>query len=131
MVYIDDYAHHPEELKAAILSARELYPGKMITVAFQPHLFTRTRDFADGFAESLSLADHVYMLDIYPAREEPIPGVDAGIIFNKVSCTVKERVTKEQLIQRLRVDRPEVLMTLGAGDIDQLTAPIKTLLDKK
>ncbi len=127
-VYIDDYAHHPAELRAAICSARELFPDRKITVAFQPHLFSRTRDFMDGFAESLSLADTLYLLDIYPAREAPIPGIDAGVIFNKVSISDKHRVTKENLVQCLRERKPEVFMTLGAGDIDQLVQPLKTLL---
>lgn len=129
IVYIDDYAHHPEELRAAILSARELYPGKRITIAFQPHLFTRTRDFADGFAESLSLADTVYLLDIYPARELPIPGVDSGLLFDKMTIADKHRVSKKEIIQRLRQSTPQVFMTLGAGDIDELVAPIKKLLE--
>ncbi|MBL7924463.1 MAG: UDP-N-acetylmuramate--L-alanine ligase [Bacteroidia bacterium] len=130
VVYIDDYAHHPAELKAAILSARELYPGRKICGAFQPHLYSRTRDFAEGFAESLSLLDTLYLLDIYPAREEPIAGVDAGIIFDRVSIADKHRVSKEELIRQLRLRRPEVFLTLGAGDIDQLVLPVKTLLEK-
>ncbi len=129
VVYIDDYAHHPEELKAAILSARELYPGKNLAIAFQPHLFTRTRDFVDGFAEALSLADTLYLLDIYPARELPLPGIDSGIIFNNVTISDKHRVTKEGLVQALKSQRPEVFMTLGAGDIDQLVLPIQKLLE--
>lgn len=128
-VYIDDYAHHPEELSAAILSARELYPGKKIAAAFQPHLFTRTRDFADGFAESLSLLDTLYLLDIYPAREEPIPGVDSKMILDKITLSDKQIVSKEQLIQSLRQRKPEVFLTLGAGDIDQLVQPVKKLLE--
>jgi UDP-N-acetylmuramate--alanine ligase len=127
IIYIDDYAHHPEELKAAILSARELHPGKKIAAAFQPHLFTRTRDFVDGFAESLSLLDTLYLLEIYPARELPIPGVDSGIIFNKVTITDKHRISKEDLVSHLRKNKPEVFLTLGAGDIDQLVEPLKTL----
>ncbi|MBK7886127.1 MAG: UDP-N-acetylmuramate--L-alanine ligase [Bacteroidetes bacterium] len=130
IVYIDDYAHHPEELRAAILSARELFPTRKITVAFQPHLFSRTRDFMEGFAESLSLADALYLLDIYPAREEPIPGIDSDLLFSKIAIDNKYRVSKEEVIQRLRIQRPEVFMTLGAGDIDQLIQPIKTLLEQ-
>lgn len=129
VVYIDDYAHHPEELRAAICSARELYPEKKLTVVFQPHLYTRTRDFAAGFAESLSLADTLYLLDIYPARELPLPGVDSGLIFDKVTLADKHRVTSEALLQALRSERPAVLMTLGAGDIDQLVLPITKLLE--
>lgn len=130
LVYIDDYAHHPQELKAAILSARELFPGRKITVVFQPHLFSRTRDFVQGFAESLSLADTLYLLDIYPAREVPIPGIDAGVIFDRVTISDKYRVTKEEVIQKLRQQKPQVFMTLGAGDIDQLVEPIKKLLEQ-
>lgn len=129
VIYIDDYAHHPEELRSAILSARELHPGKRITVAFQPHLFTRTRDFAEGFAESLSLADTVYLLDIYPARELPIPGVDSRMLSDKMTIADKHLVTKEEIIAKLRTTRPQVFMTLGAGDIDQLVAPVKKLLE--
>lgn len=129
VIYIDDYAHHPEELKAAILSARELHPGKKIAAAFQPHLFTRTRDFVDGFAASLSLLDTLYLLEIYPARELPIEGVDAGIIFNKVTIQDKHRVSKEELIHHLRKQTPQVFLTLGAGDIDQLVEPIKILFE--
>lgn len=129
IIYIDDYAHHPEELKAAILSARELHPGKKIAAAFQPHLFTRTRDFVDGFAESLSLLDTLYLLEIYPARELPIAGVDSGIIFDKVTIQEKYRVSKDGLIPQLRNNTPEVFLTLGAGDIDQLVEPLKTLFE--
>lgn len=128
MVYVDDYAHHPEELKAAILSAKEMYPGKKITGIFQPHLFSRTRDFADGFAESLDLLDKVYLLEIYPARELPIPGVNSKMILDKMKLTDKSLVSPEELIQNLRRDRPQVLMTLGAGDIDRLVAPLTRLL---
>jgi UDP-N-acetylmuramate--alanine ligase len=129
IIYIDDYAHHPEELKAAILSARELHPGKKIAAAFQPHLFTRTRDFVDGFAESLSLLDTLYLTEIYPARELPIPGVDSGIIFDKVTIQDKHRISKEDLVSHLRKSTPEVFLTLGAGDIDQLVEPLKTLFE--
>lgn len=129
VVYIDDYAHHPEELRAAILSARELYPGKKLAIAFQPHLFTRTRDFVDGFAASLSLADTLYLLDIYPARELPIPGITSTIIFDKVTIADKHIVSKQGLVQELRKHPPEVFMTLGAGDIDQLVEPIQQLLE--
>lgn len=128
VVYIDDYAHHPAELKAAILSAKELFPGKKITGIFQPHLFTRTRDFADGFAESLDLLDCVYLMDIYPARELPLTGITSATIMERMRSKVVEIVSPEVLIQKLRADKPEVLMTLGAGDIDKLVQPITRLL---
>lgn len=127
-VYIDDYAHHPEEIRAVINSARELYPDKRITVVFQPHLYSRTRDFATGFSESLSLADEVCMLDIYPAREQPIPGVDSDLILQSVTCDTKRLVTREEILSLISANRPQVLMTLGAGDIDQLIQPICNLL---
>lgn len=128
LVYIDDYAHHPEELRACISSARELYPGKKITGIFQPHLFSRTRDFADGFAESLSLLDDVLLLDIYPARELPIPGVDASIILNKMTVASKVLCRKEEVLKILTGRKFDVLLTLGAGDIDQLVEPIRNYL---
>ncbi|MEP7263160.1 MAG: UDP-N-acetylmuramate--L-alanine ligase [Bacteroidota bacterium] len=126
--YIDDYAHHPEELRAAISSVKELYSDKKITGVFQPHLFSRTRDFVDGFAESLSLLDSLLLLDIYPARELPMAGVTSQIIFDKVTIQDKEQCTKEELLSILGKRKPEVLLTLGAGDIDQLVQPIKKLL---
>lgn len=131
LVYIDDYAHHPEELNAAISSVRHLYPGKKLTGVFQPHLYTRTRDFADGFAESLSQLDEVYLLDIYPARELPIPGISSKIIFDKIRCEKKYNCSKENLLSTLKGKYIEVLLTLGAGDIDQFVEPIKTMLTKK
>ncbi|MDR2038889.1 MAG: UDP-N-acetylmuramate--L-alanine ligase [Bacteroidales bacterium] len=130
MVYIDDYAHHPEELRFTIESVRELYPGKRITGIFQPHLYSRTRDFADGFAKSLSLLDELILLEIYPAREEPIDGVSSGIIFEKVSINEKIMCTKGEIIDILGKHRPEVLLTLGAGDIDTLVVPIENLFSK-
>ncbi|MFM1744255.1 MAG: hypothetical protein RLZZ630_192 [Bacteroidota bacterium] len=129
--YIDDYAHHPEEIRAVINSARELYPGKRISVVFQPHLYSRTRDFADGFAQALSLADAVYLMDIYPARELPIPGVDSLLIFKSISCTEKKLLSREELLSTIASNMPQVLMTLGAGDIDQLIIPIQKILEKK
>jgi UDP-N-acetylmuramate--alanine ligase len=129
LVYIDDYAHHPEELKAAITSVRELYPGRKITGIFQPHLYSRTRDFALGFAESLSLLDNLYLLDIYPAREEPIPGITSSMILDKVTISEKKLVTKQEVLDLLKANRPEVLITLGAGDIDQLVKPVTQLLN--
>ena len=125
--YIDDYAHHPEELRALITGARALYPENKITVVFQPHLFTRTRDFADGFAESLDLADQVWMLPIYPARELPIQGVDSTMIASKMT---KPAVVLDgiDVLSMITNHNPEILITAGAGDIDKLIQPIKELL---
>ncbi len=127
--YIDDYAHHPEELRAAITSIRETYPGRKITGVFQPHLYSRTRDFADGFAESLSLLDRLILLDIYPARELPVAGVSSEIIFDKVTQTNKQLCRKEELMDLLAKEDTDVLVTFGAGDIDRFVPQIKTLLE--
>jgi UDP-N-acetylmuramate--alanine ligase len=129
LIYIDDYAHHPEELKACIQSVKELYPGKKITGIFQPHLYSRTRDFADGFAESLSELNEVILLEIYPAREMPIEGVSSQMLLNKISGTNKSLLQKKEVIDDLKDRELEVLLTLGAGDIDQLVEPIKTELE--
>jgi len=131
MVYIDDYAHHPEELRFTIESVRKLYPGKRITGIFQPHLYTRTRDFADEFANSLSMLDSLILLDIYPAREEPIDGVTSRMIFDKVTISDKCMCTKEEVITILNNRAPDVWLTLGAGNIDTLVAPIEILLNNK
>lgn len=131
VVYIDDYAHHPAELKTCIQSVRDLFPKKEITGVFQPHLFSRTRDFAEGFAASLSLLDELVMLPIYPAREEPIPGVSSEMILNMVSLERKSLSTKKDVVNDLASKQIEVLLTLGAGDIDTTVEPIKKmLLDK-
>ena len=130
-VFIDDYAHHPEELKASITSVKELFKTKKVTGIFQPHLYTRTRDFAEGFAKSLDLLDEVILLDIYPAREEPISGVTSEIIFDKIKNRNKTLCKKEELLELLKNKNPEVLMTLGAGDIDDLVQPIKKMYSKK
>jgi UDP-N-acetylmuramate--alanine ligase len=127
IVYIDDYAHHPKELEATINSVRDLYPGKKITGIFQPHLYSRTRDLADGFAQSLSLLDELILLDIYAAREKPIEGISAETIFAKVTQKNKTRCSRQDLIQVLRNREIEVLITLGAGDIDTFVEPIKEL----
>lgn len=124
-VLIDDYAHHPDEIKASLTSLRALYPDKKISVIFQPHLYSRTRDFCDEFAKSLSLADELILLDIYPAREKPIPGVTSQIIFDKVKCKKKELCSKEKLLETIKGRNFEVLITLGAGDIDRLLPAIK------
>ena len=133
IVLIDDYAHHPAELKASIQSVKELYAGRKITGVFQPHLYTRTRDFATDFAESLSLLDELILLDIYPAREEPIPGVTSQIIFDAVTIPNKKMVRKEDLLNRIaaEVNNLEVVLMVGAGNIEQLVEPVKHILDKK
>lgn len=119
-VFIDDYAHHPEEIRACLSSVRAMFPTKKLTVIFQPHLFTRTRDFAAGFSESLSLADSVILLDIYPARELPIAGVTSAMLLGGINTSNKNLVAKEDLMNYLDQNSPEVLVTLGAGDIDRL-----------
>lgn len=123
-VVIDDYAHHPDELRASIRSVRRLYPGKKLTVAFQPHLFSRTRDFAPEFAAALSQADEVLLLPIYPARELPISGVDSSLILRDVTAPVKAIVTREELIEKIKDEQPELLLTAGAGDINLLLPEI-------
>lgn len=128
VVYIDDYAHHPEELRACISSVKELYPSKKITGIFQPHLFTRTRDFAEGFAKSLSMLDTLILLPIYPAREEPLPGITSEIIYTGVTAGEKVMCGKENVINELKKRDCEVVLTLGAGDIDQLVEPITEYL---
>ena len=127
LVYIDDYAHHPQEVKATLYAIRNLYPDQKITVVFQPHLFSRTRDFADDFAQSLSLADELILLEIYPAREKPINGVDSKMLLSKVQLESKRLMTKEALLDDLKINHRSVLVTLGAGDIDQLVEPIKSI----
>ncbi len=123
---IDDYAHHPDELKASILSVKALYPGKKLTVAFQPHLYSRTRDFAPEFAEALSLADEVILLDIYPAREQPLPGVTSKIIFDRITTADKTIIDKRDLTETIKNRNFEILLTAGAGDIcDSLPEIVK------
>lgn len=130
-VMIDDYAHHPDELKASIRSVRALYPGRKLTVIFQPHLYSRTRDFAPQFAEVLSMADQVILLDIYPAREQPIPGVTSQIIFDKITCREKELCLREKLLERIKECNFDVLLTMGAGDIDRLLPQIASIVEAK
>jgi UDP-N-acetylmuramate--alanine ligase len=129
VVYIDDYAHHPTELSAAITAAKTLYPNRRITGIFQPHLFTRTRDFQDGFAESLDMLDEVVLMDIYPARELPIEGITSEILFNKMKNPNKVLTTKAELMNVLRGRTFDVVMTLGAGDIDTFVQPIKEMIE--
>ncbi|MBL7138053.1 MAG: UDP-N-acetylmuramate--L-alanine ligase [Bacteroidales bacterium] len=124
LVYIDDYAHHPEELRACIRAVRELYPGKQVTGVFQPHLYSRTRDLADDFARVLAELDSLIILEIYPAREVPIEGISSGMLLKKTNLVDKQLCKKEDLLDILEERRPEVLLTLGAGDIDQLIKPI-------
>ncbi len=128
VVYVDDYAHHPKEIEATVLSLRGLYPDKKITGIFQPHLYTRTRDLADDFAKSLGLLDSLVLLDIYPARELPIEGVTSKMILDRVNLKEKCISSREDLPGLLRKMRPSVLVTLGAGDIDKLTGTITEIL---
>ena len=127
-ILIDDYAHHPEELRALITSAKELYPGKKCTIVFQPHLYSRTRDLADGFAEVLEIADEVVLLPIYPARELPVEGVNSEMILSKMNIQQKIVVSKTGLLELLKKNETELLITAGAGDIDLLLAEIKSIL---
>jgi len=131
MVYIDDYAHHPRELYAVIDSVRKLYPERKITGIFQPHLYSRTRDFADEFAESLNRLDELILLDIYPARELPVKGVTSKIIYDKVTIKHKVLCSKNNLLSILKDKKVDVLLTLGAGDIDQFVEPVRTFLTNK
>lgn len=129
-VFIDDYAHHPEELKAFLNSVKKLYPEKKLTVIFQPHLFTRTKDFVEEFADALSLADELLLLDIYPARELPIVGVSSEWLLKKVNINDKRCVSKDTVLDIIREEQPSLIVTVGAGDIDRLVQPIKAILDK-
>lgn len=128
-IYIDDYAHHPEELRACIQAVKTLYPDKKLTTIFQPHLFTRTRDFAEGFSEVLSMTDDLILLDIYPARELPIEGVNSSMILDKVSIESKQILSKEQTLEYIKKSKPELLLSVGAGDIDTLIIPLKEILN--
>jgi UDP-N-acetylmuramate--alanine ligase len=127
-IYIDDYAHHPEELKACIRSVKRLYPEKKLTTVFQPHLYTRTRDFADGFAEALDLSDELLLLDIYPARELPIEGVSSEMILGRMKLQDKRKCGKQEVVELIKNEKPELLLTVGAGDIDQLVHLFKAIL---
>lgn len=129
--YIDDYAHHPAELSSAISSMRDIFPGRKLTAIFQPHLYTRTRDFAPEFAEALSKVDKLILLDIYPAREEPIPGVTSEIIFKDVTAPEKVLLKKEELMDYLANEPIDVLVSFGAGNIDRFIEPITELLKSR
>jgi UDP-N-acetylmuramate--alanine ligase len=130
-VYIDDYAHHPQEIRAFLSSVRALYPEEKITGVFQPHLYSRTRDFADEFAESLEMLDSLIMLEIYPAREEPIPGVNSSMILDRMRMAEKVLVPGKKLMQVIRERNPRVLVTMGAGDIDQFVESITEWMSRK
>ena len=130
-IYIDDYAHHPNELKATIDSVRHLYPNKRITGIFQPHLYSRTRDFGDEFARILETLDEIILLDIYPAREEPIAGITSKGLLSKINKMDKYLSGKDELTDLLLAFNPEVLLTLGAGDIDKLVSPIEKVFQDK
>ena len=129
VVFIDDYAHHPEEIRVFLESVREIYPKQKITAIFQPHLFSRTKDLAEGFAKSLSLADEVILLDIYPARELPMEGVTSELIYDQLTSNEKLLIKKEQLLDTIKSKKDiEVLVTIGAGDIDKYVSGIKEIL---
>ncbi len=129
--YIDDYAHHPQEIKAAISSMRNIFAGRRLTGIFQPHLYTRTRDFAEEFAQSLSALDELILLEIYPARELPIEGVSSSIIFDKVKLEKKQLIEKSKLLETLENSNTDALISFGAGDIDRFIEPITQLLKRK
>lgn len=131
VAYIDDYAHHPAELSCAISSMRDIFPGRKLTAVFQPHLFTRTRDFARDFAQALSAVDKLILLPIYPAREEPIPGVTSEIILREVTAPEKVIVEKEKLLEYLEKEPVDVLVTFGAGNIDRFVEPLAEMLKKR
>ncbi|RQO71472.1 UDP-N-acetylmuramate--L-alanine ligase [Pedobacter sp. KBW01] len=128
-IYIDDYAHHPEELKACFDAVRQLYPDKKLTVIFQPHLFTRTRDFADEFAKVLSTADELLLLEIYPARELPLAGINAQFLLDKITLSDKKICGKDFVVQYVKDTKPELILTVGAGDIDTIIEPLKNTLN--
>jgi len=128
-VYIDDYAHHPEELRAFLSSMRKLYPERKLTVVFQPHLYSRTRDFVDGFAEVLAMADELLLMEIYPARELPIPGVTSSWLAEKIKLENKRVLSPQQVLEVISEEKPELVVTVGAGDIDRLVKPLKEIMN--
>lgn len=131
VVYIDDYAHHPEELSSLIKSAKRLFPNRRCVTVFQPHLYSRTRDLAEGFAHSLDMSDEVILLDIYPARESPVEGVSSELIAQKMGNPANTIMSKMALIDYVKAAPVDLLITAGAGDIDQLVNPVKEILEKK
>ena len=130
IVFIDDYAHHPSEIKALLDSVQAIYAGKKITAVFQPHLFSRTKDFIEGFAEQLARVDDLLLLEIYPARELPMPGVTSSALAELIKLDNKIVLDKTSVIAELAKRDLEVLLTIGAGDIDTLVSPIKNLIEK-
>jgi UDP-N-acetylmuramate--alanine ligase len=131
LVYIDDYAHHPTEINAVHQAVRELYPNKKIIAAFQPHLFSRTKDFIDGFASSLSQFDEILLLEIYPARELPMEGVNSSWLLSKITNKNKKLVTQEELLAAFKNSDATIYITIGAGDIGEQVKTIKELLNEK
>lgn len=129
-IYIDDYAHHPEEIKSCLSAIKTSFPSKRVTVVFQPHLFTRTRDFMEDFAKSLAMADSLILLDIYPAREKPIEGITSQVLLDKVQIEDKCLCSKAELMANLEQRRPELLVTMGAGDIDRFVEPIEKMISQ-
>ena len=128
--YIDDYAHHPEEIKSCLSAIKTSFPSKRVTVVFQPHLFTRTRDFMEDFAKSLAMADSLILLDIYPAREKPIEGITSQALLEKVNLADKRLCKKEDLLNTIDQLRPELLVTVGAGDIDRFVEPLEKMINQ-
>ena len=131
VIFIDDYAHHPEEIRVFLESIKEMYPNKKVTAIFQPHLFSRTKDLAIEFAKALSIIDEVLLLEIYPARELPVEGVTSDLIFDKLTCKEKMNIKKTDVLEIMKNKEVEVLVTIGAGDIDKLISPLKELLEKR
>ncbi len=129
-IYIDDYAHHPTEINALISSIKMLYPNKKITAVFQPHLFSRTQDFFLEFAEELSQIDDIVLLPIYPAREEPISGITSNALLSKINSSQKRVLNKREAIEYCATTQSEIIVTIGAGDIDQIIQPIKQALSR-
>ena len=126
--YIDDYAHHPEEIRSCLSAVRSSFPEKRVTLVFQPHLFSRTRDFMEEFAEVLAMADELILLDIYPARELPIEGINSQALLDKVQMSDKKTCTKAELLNRIEQEKPELLITMGAGDIDRFVEPLEKMI---
>jgi UDP-N-acetylmuramate--alanine ligase len=128
-VFIDDYAHHPTEIAACLQSVKALYPNEKLTAIFQPHLFSRTRDFLDDFAKSLSLADEIFLLDIYPARELPIPGITSDLLLSKIELANKQVISKKDFIETVKKAKPTLLVTMGAGDIELILEEVKNAIN--